>query len=93
MENLNVAENKTLAYLWFLLAFICLAISILAIRTSGIFIVPGIWGMSAILIIVGRQRLSQCQLERNQFNSLVRKIALVTSIWCGVSVAVELHVR
>jgi hypothetical protein len=81
----DVKENKLLAYCWFACAFATATTTILAFNTKGMFLIPGILGISSLLVLVGRQRLSKYKLKPEIFRVYLRNIGLFITVWCSVS--------
>ncbi|SFC31720.1 hypothetical protein [Pseudoalteromonas denitrificans] len=82
MENLH--GNKFLAGLWFSLsAFVALA-SIVAGLNGGLAVVPGILGLSGILMLMARQKILRYQLEDQLYKKAIQTLAFMVALTAGL---------
>ncbi|MGI2173044.1 hypothetical protein ACRN92_02575 [Shewanella ulleungensis] len=76
-------ENKILATTWLFLASFLIVSAGYILSTSGKYLVPSILGISIILFLMGRQRLTKYQIQQSKFQLYIRSLAIVVAISAG----------
>lgn len=79
-------ENKPLAFCWFSLAALLVLTTIVGLSGKAYFLTPGFFGLSAILFLMGKQRLKKYRVEEEKFRTYTRNIAFFVAIYCPVSI-------
>ncbi len=85
LESTQPPENKLLACCWFALAALLVLTPIIGLSGKTYFLAPGIFGLSAILFLMGKQRLKKYRMEEEKFRTYTRNIAFFVAIYCPVS--------
>lgn len=86
IESSQPQENKLLACCWFALAALLALTPIVSLSSKAYFLTPGIFGLSAILFLIGKQRLKRYRIEEEKFRTYTRNIAFFVAIYCPVSI-------
>ena len=86
IESSQPQENKLLACCWFALAALLALTPIISLSGIAYFLTPGFFGLSAILFLVGKQRLNKYRIEEEKFRIYTRSIAFFVAIYCPASI-------
>ncbi len=86
IETSQPKENKPLAFFWFFLAALLALTPIISLTGKAYFLTPGFLGLSAILFLIGKQRLKKYRTEEGKFRIYTRNIAFFVAIYCPVSI-------
>lgn len=84
--NSQPQESKLLACCWFSLAALLALAPIVSLSGKAYFLTPGFFGLSAILVLMGRQRLNKYRVEEEKFRAYTKNIAFFVAIYCPVSI-------
>ncbi|SUJ14680.1 Uncharacterised protein [Shewanella morhuae] len=86
--NFKNKENKLLAYCWFTLSALLAITPFISFSGKAYLLIPGFLGLSAILFMIGRQRLNKYVIKEEKLNVLIRNLAIFVAIYSGASVAI-----
>jgi uncharacterized membrane protein YhaH (DUF805 family) len=85
LEKSILKENKLLVYFFFALAALLVLLPALSLSGKAYLSIPEFFGLSIILILIGKQRLNKYKIEDENFKSYARNIALFVEIYSPIS--------